>query len=192
MRISPADTIDAVDVIASRLRHLHYLRQGVLSATLTILLILKILQSCLGKIIGTDPRLPAYATDAEVWTPPPRVDAFAPAHLALQGSLRESPERPPKPPGSREICSGCLKLNAYKLKTFFPHPKRLLLYCKYERKCTLTRFSYSPSAAVSSARETDHGLPGLAVKNETDASSLVEVCFLIATCVQRMRPRAQL
>jgi hypothetical protein len=39
------------------------------------------------------------------------------------------------------------------------------------------------------ARETDHGLPGLAVKNETDASSLVEVCFLIATFVQRMRPR---
>ena len=53
-------------------------------------------------------------------------------------------------------------------------------------------FPYSPSAAVSSARETDHGLPGLAVKNETDASSLVEVCFLIATFVQRMRPRAQL
>ena len=26
-------------------------------------------------------------------------------------------------------------------------------------------------------------------KNETDASSLVEVCFLIATFVQRMRPR---
>ena len=122
LRISPADTIDAVDVIASRLRHLHYLRQGVLRATLTVkklclltrccaslrltrycatlrlptlgytfvlplnhalsrgcslplsspcglpsavyldlsqrsrfLLILKILQSCLGKIIGTDP-----------------------------------------------------------------------------------------------------------------------------------------
>ena len=121
-RISPADTIDAGDVIASRLRHLHYLRQGVLRATLTVkklclltrccaslrltrycatlrlptlgytfvlplnhalsrgcslplsspcglpsavyldlsqrsrfLLILKILQSCLGKIIGTDP-----------------------------------------------------------------------------------------------------------------------------------------
>ena len=47
-------------------------------------------------------------------------------------------------------------------------------------------------AAVNSARETHHGLPGLAVKNETDASSLVEVCFLIATFVQRMRPRAQL
>ncbi len=37
LRISPADTIDAVDVIASRLRHLHYLRQVVLGATLTIL-----------------------------------------------------------------------------------------------------------------------------------------------------------
>jgi uncharacterized protein with von Willebrand factor type A (vWA) domain len=37
LRISPADTIDAVDVIASRLRHLHYLRQGVLRATLTSL-----------------------------------------------------------------------------------------------------------------------------------------------------------
>ena len=37
LRISPADTIDAVDVIASRLRHLHYLRQGVLRATLTVL-----------------------------------------------------------------------------------------------------------------------------------------------------------
>ena len=35
LRISPADTIDAVDVIASRLRHFHYLRQGVLRATLT-------------------------------------------------------------------------------------------------------------------------------------------------------------
>lgn len=35
LRISPADTIDAVDVIASRLRHLHYLRQVVLRATLT-------------------------------------------------------------------------------------------------------------------------------------------------------------
>ena len=46
-----------------------------------------------------------------------------------------------------------------------------------------------PSAAVTPARETDHGLPGLAVKNETDASSLVDVCFLIATFVQRMRPR---
>ena len=33
--IFSADTIDAVDVIASRLRHLHYLRQGVLRATLT-------------------------------------------------------------------------------------------------------------------------------------------------------------
>ena len=33
----------------------------------------------------------------------PRVDAFAPAHLALSGSLRESPERLPKPPGSREV-----------------------------------------------------------------------------------------
>ena len=37
LRISPADTIDAVDVIASRLRHLLYLRQGVLGATLTAL-----------------------------------------------------------------------------------------------------------------------------------------------------------
>ena len=40
-----------------------------------------------------------------------------------------------------------------------------------------------------STRETDPGLPGLAVKNEMDASSLVEVYFLIATFVQRMRPR---
>ena len=31
-----------------------------------------------------------------------RVDSFAPAHLALSGSLRESPDRLPKPPGSRE------------------------------------------------------------------------------------------
>ena len=46
-----------------------------------------------------------------------------------------------------------------------------------------TQFSVTP------ARETDHGLPGLAVKNETAASSLGEVCFLIATFVQRMRPR---
>ena len=30
---------------------------------------------------------------------------------------------------------------------------------------------------ASSTRETDHGLPGLVVKKETDASSLVEVCF---------------
>jgi hypothetical protein len=51
------------------------------------------------------------------------------------------------------------------------------------------RLPSSPSAAVTPARETDHGLPGLAVKNETDASSLGEVCFLIATFVQRMRPR---
>jgi hypothetical protein len=36
LRISPADNNDAVDVIASRLRHLHYLRQVVLRATLTI------------------------------------------------------------------------------------------------------------------------------------------------------------
>jgi hypothetical protein len=36
LRISPADNNDAVDVIASRLRHLHYLQQGVLRATLTI------------------------------------------------------------------------------------------------------------------------------------------------------------
>jgi hypothetical protein len=35
LRISPADNNDAVDVIASRLRHLHYLRQVVLGATLT-------------------------------------------------------------------------------------------------------------------------------------------------------------
>ena len=34
LRISPADNNDAVDVIASRLRHLHYLRQVVLGATL--------------------------------------------------------------------------------------------------------------------------------------------------------------
>ncbi len=33
------------------------------------------------------------------------VDAFAPAHLALSGSLRESPERLPKPPGSRATLS---------------------------------------------------------------------------------------
>ena len=37
LRISPADNNDAVDVIASRLRHLHYLRQVVLHATLTLL-----------------------------------------------------------------------------------------------------------------------------------------------------------
>ncbi|MCX6963334.1 MAG: helix-turn-helix domain-containing protein [Verrucomicrobia bacterium] len=36
MRISPADNNDAVDVIAYRLRHLHYLRQVVLRATLTV------------------------------------------------------------------------------------------------------------------------------------------------------------
>ena len=30
------DNNDAVDVIASRLRHLHYLQQGVLRATLTV------------------------------------------------------------------------------------------------------------------------------------------------------------
>ncbi len=36
LRISPADNNDAVDVIASRLRHLHYLRQVVLRATLTV------------------------------------------------------------------------------------------------------------------------------------------------------------
>jgi len=36
LRISPADNNDAVDVIASRLRHLHYLRQMVLRATLTL------------------------------------------------------------------------------------------------------------------------------------------------------------
>ena len=36
LRISPADNNDAVDVIASRLRHLHYLRQVVLRATLTL------------------------------------------------------------------------------------------------------------------------------------------------------------
>jgi hypothetical protein len=35
LRISPADNNDAVDVIAYRLRHLHYLRQVVLRATLT-------------------------------------------------------------------------------------------------------------------------------------------------------------
>ena len=35
VRISPADKNDALDVIASRLRHLHYLRQVVLGATLT-------------------------------------------------------------------------------------------------------------------------------------------------------------
>ena len=35
LRISPADHHDAGDVIASRLRHLHYLRQVVLRATLT-------------------------------------------------------------------------------------------------------------------------------------------------------------
>ena len=38
VRISPADNNDAVDVIASRLRHLHYLRQGVLRATLATLI----------------------------------------------------------------------------------------------------------------------------------------------------------
>ena len=36
LRISPADNNDAVDVIAPRLRHLHYLRQVVLGATLTV------------------------------------------------------------------------------------------------------------------------------------------------------------
>jgi len=35
LRISPAANNDAVDVIASRLRHLHYLRQVGLHATLT-------------------------------------------------------------------------------------------------------------------------------------------------------------
>jgi hypothetical protein len=35
LKISRADNNDAVDVIASRLRHLHYLRQVVLRATLT-------------------------------------------------------------------------------------------------------------------------------------------------------------
>ena len=34
IEIFSTDTIDAVDVIASRLRHLHYLRQGVLRAKL--------------------------------------------------------------------------------------------------------------------------------------------------------------
>ena len=36
VRIPPADNNDAVDVIASRLRHLQYLRQVVLRATLTV------------------------------------------------------------------------------------------------------------------------------------------------------------
>jgi hypothetical protein len=36
LRISLACNNDAVDVIASRLRHLHYLRQVVLGATLTV------------------------------------------------------------------------------------------------------------------------------------------------------------
>ena len=51
------------------------------------------------------------------------------------------------------------------------------------------KFSVHPVLSRTSTRESDHGLPGLAVKNETDASSLGEVCFLIATFVQRMRPR---
>jgi hypothetical protein len=38
LRISPADNNDAVDVIASRLRHLHYLRQVGLGATLAALI----------------------------------------------------------------------------------------------------------------------------------------------------------
>jgi hypothetical protein len=38
VRISHLDNNDAVDVIASRLRHLHYLRQVVLRATLAALI----------------------------------------------------------------------------------------------------------------------------------------------------------
>ena len=38
MRISHLDNNDAVGVIASRLRHLHYLRQGVLRPTLAALI----------------------------------------------------------------------------------------------------------------------------------------------------------
>jgi len=36
LRISPADKNNAVDVIASGLRHIHYLRRVVLRATLTV------------------------------------------------------------------------------------------------------------------------------------------------------------
>ncbi|NBR49703.1 hypothetical protein EBU02_12850 [bacterium] len=65
-----------------------------------------------------------------------------------------------------------------------------LLRCKVQfQRTNGLKPSLPPTAAVTPARETDHGLPGLAVKNETDASSLGEVCFLIATFVQRMRPR---
>ena len=46
---------------------------------------------------------PAFEAIRPSPRPPPRADAFAPAHLALSGSLRESHERLLKPPGSREL-----------------------------------------------------------------------------------------
>jgi len=52
---------------------------------------------------SVNPKNPAILSRERIGTdPPPRVDSFAPAHLALSGSLRESPDRLPKPPGSRE------------------------------------------------------------------------------------------
>ena len=106
--------------------------------------------------------------------------------------------RIPPPPGCLTLASGqpsvSLSSASLRLPTLgytFVSPLISALSRGCSRACPGARlsFTYSPSAAVSSARETDHGLPGLAVKNETAASSLVEVCFLVATFVQRMRQR---
>jgi hypothetical protein len=51
----------------------------------------------------------SFSAVASIPSAPPRVDSFAHAHLALSGSLRESPERLPKPPGSREKPSAPLR-----------------------------------------------------------------------------------
>ena len=48
------------------------------------------------------PLMSPYGLPSAGYPASARWHVFAPAHLALSGSLRESPERLPKPPGSRE------------------------------------------------------------------------------------------
>jgi len=75
-----------------------------------------------------------------------------------------------------------MAIRAKEIKGFLKAAQLAIFYCATLRLPTLGYTFVSPLiscafAAVTPARESDHRLPGLAVKNETDASSLGEVYF---------------
>ena len=128
--------------------------------------------------------------------------------LTLAGLLMQSfsatasiPERLPKPPGSRETI--CCRFyfstdvtDSRRFKTSLSPPQVLgsppIPYAPVSSAQMSAASFQSAQFSVAPARESDHGLPGLAVKKaKLKQARLRKFSFLKATFVQRMRPRAE-